>query len=204
MTKVQHPSTGGQVNGEVTSTPDPFDPKLLREEAIADIDVEKVLLTVPVRKPRRTEFFRVHRSDDYVTDTYIFEHDDGMDKQAYLVKADVRHLVKSELKLVRLFTAITRNNDTFLWPVRLPSEGNDRLRRMSSSALLAADRAKELWVKIVWNKSLGAWEMFAAKSDLGEPHWPEKSYRDLIELAFRDNYINRPEHEVIRELVGEL
>ena len=46
--------------------------------------------------------------------------------------------------------------------------------------------------------------MFRAKGDLGEPQWPEKSFRELLEIAFRSYLIDRPDHEVIRELAGEL
>ena len=43
-----------------------------------------------------------------------------------------------------------------------------------------------------------------AKGDLGEPQWPDKSFRELIAIAFRDNVIDRADHPVIRELNGEI
>jgi hypothetical protein len=46
--------------------------------------------------------------------------------------------------------------------------------------------------------------MVVAKGDLGEPQWPDKTFRDLLELAFRDRRIDRADHPVIRELAGEL
>ena len=46
--------------------------------------------------------------------------------------------------------------------------------------------------------------MCRAKGDLGEPQWPDKSFRDLLEIAFRCNLIDRPDHPVISELAGEL
>jgi len=36
------------------------------------------------------------------------------------------------------------------------------------------------------------------------PQWPDKSFRDLIELAFRHNRIDRANHPVIQRLDGEL
>lgn len=56
----------------------------------------------------------------------------------------------------------------------------------------------------MWSKHLAAWEMYRAKGDLGEPQWPEKSFTELFEIAFRGHLIDRPDHEVIRELAGEL
>ena len=55
-----------------------------------------------------------------------------------------------------------------------------------------------------WERDLGGYEMQRAKGDLGEPQWPEKSFRDLLEIAFRHNLIDRPDHPVIRELAGEM
>jgi hypothetical protein len=68
---------------------DPFDAENLRVEAMADVDVEKVLTSIPVRRPKRTEFVRVH--PEYVLDTYIVERDTGMDRESYLVATEVMH-----------------------------------------------------------------------------------------------------------------
>ena len=46
--------------------------------------------------------------------------------------------------------------------------------------------------------------MQRAKGDIGEPQWPAKTMRDLLEIGFRNYLIDRPDHPVIRELAGEL
>ena len=51
------PPMDGQ--GPDTATADPFNPETLRIGVTANIEVEQVLTAVPVRKPKRTEFFRV-------------------------------------------------------------------------------------------------------------------------------------------------
>ncbi len=183
---------------------DPFDPEQLRIGAMADIEIEKVLTTVPVRKPDRREFVRVHDDPAFTLDTLLLERHDGIDRESYLVAPPIQHLVAPELRRTRLFTAITRRGVVFLWPVKLPIEDADRLRRVSETALLAAEQAKTLWVRVPWNRDLGGYELHRAKGDLGEPQWPAKSFRDLIEIAFRHNVIDQPDHPVIRELEGEL
>ncbi|MGZ3387351.1 MAG: hypothetical protein ACXVB5_20905 [Isosphaeraceae bacterium] len=92
----------------------------------------------------------------------------------------------------------------FIWPIKLPLEGNDSGRRIFDTASQIAEQAKTRWVKQVWNRGLGGYEMFKAKGDLGEPQWPDKSFRDLLALAFGNYLIDHPSHEVIRELNGEL
>lgn len=203
--KPQISPNGDHPADEAQAAHDPFDPARFRVNAMADIEVEKVLTTVPVRPPKRTEFFRVHPGRDYSEDMYLLQRADGMDKETYLVDPAVQHLVLQELRPVRLFTAINKHGKIFLWPVKLPSDDHDRLRQMANSALLGAEQAKALWVKLVWDKHLGAWEMYRAKGDLGSPQWPtDKSFRDLLEIAFRDYFIGQPDHEVIRELTGEM
>jgi hypothetical protein len=181
---------------------DPFDPAALRVGAVADIAVERVLTVVPVRKPKRDEFFRVH--PEYVVDTFVLEREDGMDRETYLVRPEFQHLVLAELKKVRLFTAINKRGTSFLWSAKLPREDTDAGRRWAETALAAAEEAKTLWVKMVASRDLGGYEYFRAKGDLGDPQWPDKSHRDLIELAFRGRVIDRADHVVIRELAGEV
>ncbi|MFZ0714259.1 hypothetical protein [Mycobacterium sp.] len=183
---------------------DPFDPAALRVDAVAEYDVEQVLTTVPVRKPKRTEWFRVHPSPDYSLDMSLLERENGMDREPYLVTPEIRPLVATELKFVRLFTVMNRRGSVFLWTVSLPGDGDNRIRRISDSALQGADQAKTLWTKLAWDRDLGAYQMFRAKGDLGDPQWPDKSLRDLIAIAFRYNLIDRDDHEIIRELAGEI
>ena len=131
------------------------------------------------------------------------ERDTGMEAETYLVTPEVQHLVSTELRQVRLFTAINKHGTVFLWPVSSPRRQRpyppDRRHR---SPVRGA--GQNPWVKMHWEPDLGGYEMQRAKGDLGEPQWPDKSLRDLIELAFRHHLIDRPDHPVIRELAGEI
>jgi hypothetical protein len=58
---------------------------------------------------------------------------------------------------------------------------------------------------MVGRKDLGEYDMYKARGDLGEPAWPDKSFDDLLRLAFAgDRLINRLYHPVLRELSGEM
>jgi hypothetical protein len=197
------PAQSVSPNGQAAAATDPFDPEALRVGAMADVDVERVLTALPVRRPGRTEFVRVH--PQHAVDVLLLEVETGMNRESYLVAPEVQHLVLPELRRTRLFVAITKRGTVFLWPIKLPLEqGSDRNRRVSHTALQGAEQAKTFWVKLVWNRDLGGYEVYRAKGDLGQPQWPDKSFRDLIEIAFRHNLIDRPDHPVIRELEGQL
>jgi hypothetical protein len=101
---------------------------------MADIEIEHLLTTVPVRKPKRSEFFRVHPGKEYTVDTYLLEHETDRDKETYLVVPGVQLLASDQLRPRRLFTAINKFGTVFPWPVKLSSASNDRIRRGSDSA----------------------------------------------------------------------
>jgi hypothetical protein len=86
---------------------DPFDPETLRVTAGSDIEVERVLTSVPVKKPKRDAFIRVH--PEYVLDTLILERDSGMEKESYLVAPEVQDLVLQELRRTRLLLAVSNS-----------------------------------------------------------------------------------------------
>lgn len=193
-----------ELNGEAKPKFDPFDPSNLRANVAANIEVETVLTTVPVRKPKRTDFVRVRPDPAFQVDMYTLEHEVGMDRETYMVLPSVQNLVLEELRLTRLYTTINRRGTVFFWPIRLPVEGSDRNRRSADTALQAAEQAKKLWVRVMWDSDLSGYSMQRAKGDIGEPQWPDKSMRDLLEIAFRNYLIDREDHPVIRELAGEL
>jgi hypothetical protein len=184
---------------------DPFDTERLRSASLENIGVEKVTLSVPARRPGRNEFFRVHPNPAMTVDWYVLERDDDRDREVYWVTEQFRADLLDELKPVRIFSCINKRGTMFLWPARLPGADNRLGRRWHESALEIADQAKTLWVKMQGKRDLGAYEMYRAKGDLGEPQWEDKSLSDLLRLAFKgDRLIRSLDHPVLRELVGEI
>lgn len=201
MTKIQ-----AVPSGEEPEPVDPFDTDRLRSASLESIAVEKITLTIPVRRPGRNEFFRVHPDPEMTVDWYVLERDDEMDREVYWVTEDfTRTDLLDELKPVRVFACINKRGTEFLWPARLPGADNRLGRRWHESALEIADHAKSLWVKMQGKRDLGAYEMYRAKGDLGDPQWTGKTLNEMLRLAFKgDLLISSTEHPVLRELAGEL
>ena len=57
------------------AAPDPFDPAALRlsQDFASLADVKPILATVPVRKPNRQDYVRIHASEDYQLTTTLLE-----------------------------------------------------------------------------------------------------------------------------------
>src|SRR5260221_8333627 len=144
------------------------------DQSYADtVGVKKLLTTVPVRKPNRQDFVRVHRDPKYrLTPAAIIEVKE--DREVYLVIPDMAQALPGEFSLVTLFTAITRQGTLHLWPVKLQTP-QGRQNEWHRSAAEPAERAMEKWVRVTSSISLGAYEMFEASGDLPEPVWPEVS-----------------------------
>jgi hypothetical protein len=196
------PSTNG--DRAPAAAPDPFDPSALRLcHNFADLGVRKELLTVPVRKPDRTWWFRVHGSDDYALQTAVIELKE--EREMYLVAPALWHdlTIETTFSPHYLFTAINRQGVLFLWPVRsLRADG--KLDSWSQSALEAAQKARSGWVRLTANMALGAYEVWETTTDLGEPDWPAKTFRELLALAFKGKLIDSLNHPVLQKLRGEI
>lgn len=158
--------------------------------------VEKLLTTVPVRKPDKREFVRVHPDMHFETMLLNWE-----DKESYLVSPNLLTEVSGIAVPVSLKVAINRVNVLFLWPLRLPGQ-DGRSNAWHESAWEAAGLAVNRWVSVRAKMELGAYEIHIAPEPLSEPQWPDKSIEDLLNVAFRSRFIGDPEHPVIKRLQG--
>ena len=89
-----------------------------------------------------------------------------------------------------------------LWPVRLPDEAG-RLDDWNTAAHEAAKRAETHWVRVAANMALGAYDIFEAVGQFPEPVWPDLPFERLLEIGFRDRFIDSLDHPVLRRLRGE-
>jgi hypothetical protein len=165
--------------------------------------VEKALLSIPVRKPAKNWFIRVCPDTAYQLSTAVIELKE--DQETYLVSPALRPaLAKEVLVSARaLYTAVTRQGVLFLWPIRLPG-ADGRTDEWSRTSLVAAARAQQVWVRVVANLSLGAYDVYEASARLSEPDWPSMPFNDLLRVAFQNRVIDSLDHPVLRQLRGEV
>lgn len=198
---------------KLSAAPDPeeqpgeFDPYAPEVNCVSGLEAsfKKEIVLVKEGRPRKDEFFRINPDPDFIHDYWLLTVDDGMTKENYLVLPTIRHLVAGDVHPHRLLVGINRHNTVFIWPVRLYTD-DDRGgggRTWSDSALECAERAKSLWIKIKGNRSSGAYEPTEAQGHWEEPKWPNQSFRDLVEKAFKGKVVDRPDHPVIQKIFGE-
>ena len=171
----------------------------LSPDAAATAGTREVLRHVPVRKPNRTEFVRVHPDVDMRLATGVFV--DREEREVFFVVPELRSELAGELKPVLLVTAISRQGVVILWPVPLPDEGGRR-NAWAETAREACELARAGWVRLAPDMALGGYRIFTAEGQLSEPVWPEKTLPELLKLGFKDRIINSEDHPVIRRLRG--
>jgi hypothetical protein len=180
---------------------DPFDLSRLRldQSFTETAGVKKLLTTVPVRKPNPQDFVRVHPSSDYHDDFAIIELKD--DRESYLVVPAIARQIPGEFHMATIQTAITRQGNVFLWPVRLPGP-DGKVLEWHRSAAEAASHATRQWVRVKANTPNGAYDIFVAESAIADPDWPQVSFQELIRIGFRDRLVDRLDHPVLKRLRG--
>ena len=196
----QHPQQPDSISSPST---DAFDLDRLRlpQDFGSVIGVKKIITTVPIRKPHRQEFVRVHPDEARRLQTAVIEIKE--DRETYLIDPSLWPELSDEVVPKILFTTITRQGDVFLWPIRLP--GSDgRLDNWNQSAIKAAEHAMQHWIRVSANMSLGAYELWRAGGELDEPTWPDMSFAELMQIAIKDRWITTYDHPVLKRLRGEL
>jgi hypothetical protein len=181
---------------------DPFAPENLRlkQNFAETVGVKKQLVTMPVRKPGPQDFVRVRPGSDWHENFPIIELKD--DREEFIVTENLVSTLLPEIVFKTLYLAVNRQGVPSFWPVRLPGpDGKDN--EYWRSAREAADLATQCWVRVKANTSLGAYDVYRAEGDLGEPEWPELDFWPLIKIAFKDHLITSLDHPVVQRLRGQ-
>ena len=180
-----------------------FDPSKLRlsQNFSESAGVKKLVTTIPVRKPNKQDFIRVHTDPISCLETAVLEFKE--ERETYLVAPELWSELPSELTPKVLFTAINRQKVLFVWPIRLPGE-DGRHDEWNASALEAAQMGQKDWIRVSANMSLGAYDIFQATGDLPEPEWPEIDFTKVLEIGFKGRFIEDMDHPALRRLRGEV
>jgi len=110
--------------------------------------------------------------------------------------------VNEEVTYVLLRLAVNRHGVPFLWALKQSKDGKTNL--WNQSAMAAADAATTRWIRMKSNLAAGRYDIIAAKRDTAEPEYPDLSFQEILELAFKDRIISSYDHPFLRQLRGEI
>ena len=179
----------------------------LGQDFVSELGLAKPIALIPVKKPSKTAFIRVHPDEAFRLQTAVIElRDEG---EVYLVAKPLwPHLANESAfmpKLILLY--IARPGDVVgLWVVRLPG-ADGRIDPYNQSALtIALTVATKSWTRVTANKHLGAYDCVVAPAgpSWGEPLWPNLTFQEILRIAFKDKIIESLDHPVLKRLRGEM
>ena len=119
---------------------------------------------VPVRKPRKDEWFRIN-PDPVMMRTFLIYEDSSNNNKPYIVMPVAYGVMEPVSKKRILYTAVNRDNDVFLSPVGI---GDDA---WSVSARVGHQTALNTWVRLTSDRNRGEYVTTAATFS-AVPSWP--------------------------------
>lgn len=161
-----------------------------------------ILASIKVRKPSKTEFFRVHPEPDYRVRVGII--DMGFGEGHYLLTPQIAMFMERDAKQVDLVTSVNQHGGVFIWPLTVSSV--DRAPSpWTTTARAACEQALTRWVRLQSDMRAGQYNIIVADGNLKEPVWPDKTFPELLELAFgQDRLISLVDHPIVQRLQGRL
>jgi hypothetical protein len=112
-------------------------------------ETEELLTRVPVRRPNKKWFVRVH--PEHSLPVSLIEDEESRD--LYLVLPGIRAELTDYARTYTLHLAINRQGTHFLWPVPAP-DSNGRQLDWHATHRTAAETAKTKWVQMIPDMSI--------------------------------------------------
>jgi hypothetical protein len=187
-----------EITASETTTDKLFDLEELRIDQDYEelAGTEQVLVDLEVRKPRDTEFVRVHPKHQLGVGLITIEG-----SGVYLVHASMREALAAEIKPKILCLAVTQHGTPFLWPVPPPAMSG-RENSYNVSQRQAAELARTTWTRMATDQKARTYKTYKVTAKWPEPKWPDQTFTELLNLAFKGNVINSKDHPVFRRLFG--
>jgi hypothetical protein len=162
----------------------------------------------PVRRPSKNSFFRVHPSEDYLQEIYLYtdKEESGMPKETYTIDPDLYEQLDEEWQAVfqgaQLCLGIERHaTRPFVWPLKFPADGQ-RDNEYWRGERECADKAKTSWIKMVNTGGTYSWAD-PRNAKIPEPKWLDEPFTNIIRVAFKGLIIDSLDHHILKALRGE-
>jgi hypothetical protein len=163
--------------------------------------MQEVLTHVPLQRPGRQVFFRTNPDPSWSLTTSIVFDEEGFGRDAYLVLPQMRGELLGEVRTTLVSAIMTRQGVFQLWPLKLPLD-DGHPNAWYESAREALELSRTRWVCMRPDLSLGAYRVLCAIGDLPDPVWPDRPFRELLDIAFRGRIIDSSDHPLVRRLRG--
>jgi hypothetical protein len=165
--------------------------------------VKRALLSVPLRKPHKHEFFRTHPDPSWCFPAPVLKMRGERRDDLFLIHADLVSAIPDDITPMMFMPTMTRQDVFLLWPLRLPAP-DGRQDEWLRTALAAAEMARTSWLRMAAKQALGAYEVFQPTGTFADPVWPSLPFEEICRLAFKDHVIADLDHPALQRLRGDV
>jgi len=166
-----------------------------------NMEVKKVIAHIPVGRPPKQRFFRVRPGDEWCDTLGLYERRSELGSETYIVHPTMYDSLLGEFSIYKVVLAITRQDNLYVWPIKLP-DSDGRQNVWNATKMEGAEKAKTLWIRLIPNQDIGAYEFKIAENQDYEPKWPNLSFLEILNIAFKGRIISDPNHPIVQELRG--
>jgi hypothetical protein len=155
--------------------------------------------SIEVRKPKRQEWFRSH--PEMFGEISILRRESTGD--FYVVDPALLQELVEETREAYIAAAISYEGALFLWPIIKPKTDGSGIQLFEND-LADLSLSRECWIRRQWVFGSKSYRVDQANTDR-PPEWPENtSISDWVQRAFRGRFIDNLDHQLVRQLRGDL
>ena len=159
---------------------------------------KRVLTAVPLRKPFKHDWVRVHPT--WEQPAAVLKLAGDRQEELWLLKNELVGGIPPDLVTSMTFVpTITRQGAIALWPLRSPSS-RGRNDTWAETAIEIARVARTSWVQVHADQRIAAYT-YAKLDQQDDPDWGDTSWAMLRELAFRAKLITSFDHPILQAVL---
>lgn len=168
-------------------------------EDLVGITLVKRLASIEVRKPKKQEWFRTHPK--MFGEICIIRRESTGD--FYAVDPALARELAEEMREAFITAAISYDGALFLWPIIKPKADGSGIQ-LYENDLADLALSRQCWIRRQWSSGSKSYRVDQANTDRS-PEWPENTdISAWITKGFRGRFIDSLEHQLVRQLRGDL
>jgi hypothetical protein len=197
------PPTDAVASGAPEKAPNPFNAASIRlaPDFVETAGTKKMVTTVPIKEmPGKQDWIRTHWDPAYTVTPVAFVKLEE-ERELYGIAPHIAAgLPEYEYYKAHLILAITRQGTPFFWAAKI-STGSQGLS-WYNSRLVAIEQTQKQWCRVVPNIQASGYDLIVTRGNIPDPQWPDMPMEDLLQIAFKNKYVDREDHPLFDKLWG--
>jgi hypothetical protein len=168
-------------------------------EELVNITPVRRLGSIEVRKPKKQEWFRSHPK--MLGEISVIRRESTGD--FYAVDPALVRELGEETREAFIVAAVSYEGALFLWPIIKPKADGSGIQ-LYENDLADLALSRQCWIRRQWSFGSKSYRVEQANTDRS-PEWPENTNVSAwVTKGFRGRFIDSLDHQLVRQLRGDL